>query len=157
MAALSVGRQASPPTRLCIEYRNGIGPDRIACDRKVMRKPASGLLLIGFLLCRAGIAGAEDSHRFEVFGSIGGSGYGEIFGGSGTAANLGAGFGIRPVSETHRIAHGIGLEFEFDTESGRTFSRGFFSPAVPNGIGDKSYTLVTCCITLATDEWSLTF
>lgn|GEM_PF-3627539 len=98
-----------------------------------MKHLSISFCIIGFLLCHAGNAAAQGAHRYEAFGSVGVSFYDEIFGGSGTTSNLGAGFGIRPVSESHRIAHRFGLEFEFDTETETTFTGGFFSRAVPVG------------------------
>ena len=90
-------------------------------------------LVIAIMIGMAGPASAQDIHRFEVFGSIGLSSYADLFGPSSTTANFGGGFGVRPFSAKHKVAHRLGLELEVDTESQKTFTGGIFSQAQQTG------------------------
>ena len=103
-----------------------------------LKHRTSGLLLIGFLICHAGTALAQDSHRFEVFGSVGTSTSAELFQPSSTSPNLGFGFGIRPFSASHGFSRGLGLELEFDTASEKQFNGGLFTPATFSGHGRQN-------------------
>lgn len=90
-------------------------------------------LVVAVMIGTAGRAAAQDIHRFEIFGSLGLSAYADLFGPTSTAPNFGAGFGVRPFSATHKVAHRLGLEFEVDTESQKQFTGGVLSPAQPSG------------------------
>jgi len=106
---------------------------------KTLKNLLLAALVIAGIIGTAGRAAAQDVHRFEVFGSIGLSSYADLFGPTSTTANFGGGFGVRPFSAKHKVAHRLGLEFEIDTESQKTFTGGLLSPA--NHSGDRQQTL----------------
>ncbi|HLQ77229.1 MAG TPA: outer membrane beta-barrel protein [Terriglobia bacterium] len=106
-----------------------------------LKSVTSSLLLAGFLVCHAASAAAQDSHRFEVFGSLGSSTSAELFTPSSTSPNIGVGFGFRPFSSNHGIAHRIGLEVEVDTASEKHFTGGLFTPALSAGYRRQTFAL----------------